>query len=98
VTSSGRGSRVPWRGGASWAGRSASSSLRAILSIRPRGSVRRRPQKARKRADRPEPGRGAFNVRRMIGRARSQRQTRRRFRPVDWAVPTIGWRDPGPSP
>ena len=38
-TSSGRGSRAPWRDGASWAGRSASSGLRGILSIRPRGLV-----------------------------------------------------------
>ena len=38
-TSSGRGSRVPWRDGASWAERSASSGLRGILSIRPRGLV-----------------------------------------------------------
>ena len=37
--SSGRGSRAPWRDGASWAGRSASSGLRVILSIRPRGLV-----------------------------------------------------------
>ena len=37
-SSCGRGSRAPWRDGASWAGRSASSGLRAILSIRPRGS------------------------------------------------------------
>ncbi len=36
-TSSGHESRVPWRGGASWADRSVSSRLRAILSIRPRG-------------------------------------------------------------
>ena len=36
-TSSGHESRVPWRGGASLAGRSASSRLRAILSMRPRG-------------------------------------------------------------
>ena len=77
-SSYGRGSRAPWRGGASWAGRSASSSLRAILSIRPRGSVRHRPQKARKRADRPMHGRGAFNVRRMIGRARSAASNERR--------------------
>ena len=35
-----------------------------------------RPQKARKRADRPMHGRGAFNVRRMIGREALQRQTR----------------------
>jgi hypothetical protein len=34
---SGLESRVPWRGGASLAGRSASSRLRAILSMRPRG-------------------------------------------------------------
>jgi hypothetical protein len=73
--SCGRGSRVPWRGDASWAGRSASSGLCAILSIRPRGFVRHRPQKARKRADRPMHGRGAFIVRRMIGRAPPQRQT-----------------------
>ncbi len=38
-TSCGRGSRVPWRGGASWAEKSASSGLRGILSIRPRGLV-----------------------------------------------------------
>ena len=74
--SCGRGSHVPWRGDASWAGRSASSGLCAILSIRPRGIVRYRPQKARKRADRPTHGRGAFIVRRMIGRAALQRQTR----------------------
>jgi hypothetical protein len=75
-SSCGRESHAPWRGDASWAGRSASSwSLRVILSIRPRGSVRHRPQKARKRADRPTHGRGAFIVRRMIGRAAPQRQT-----------------------
>lgn len=34
---SGLESRVPWRGGASLAGRSASSRLRVILSMRPRG-------------------------------------------------------------
>jgi hypothetical protein len=38
-SSFGRGSRVPWRGGASWADRSASSCLRGILSVGPRGSV-----------------------------------------------------------
>src|SRR3954452_10647328 len=36
-TSSGHESRAPWRGGASWADRSASSGLSGILSIRPRG-------------------------------------------------------------
>ena len=37
-SSSGPESRAPWRGGASLADRSASSELRAILSIRPRGN------------------------------------------------------------
>jgi hypothetical protein len=32
------GSHVPWPDGASWAGRSASSGVRVILSIRPRGT------------------------------------------------------------
>jgi hypothetical protein len=36
-SSSGRGSRAPWRDAAFWAERSASSGVRAILSIRPRG-------------------------------------------------------------
>jgi hypothetical protein len=39
------------------------------------GLVRHRPQKARKRADRPMHGRGAFIVRRMIGLRRRDRQT-----------------------
>jgi hypothetical protein len=43
-SSSGRESRVPWRDDAFWAGRSASSGLRAILSIRPRGLVRFAPR------------------------------------------------------
>jgi hypothetical protein len=51
-SSSGPGSRVPLRGGASWAGRSASSGLCAILSIRPRG-LGFRPLEARERAVRP---------------------------------------------
>ena len=57
-TSSGRGSRVPWRDGASWAGRSASSGLSGILSIRPRGRSCLDPLEARKRAGRPK-ARGA---------------------------------------
>jgi len=54
-SSSGRGSRVPWRGGASWAGRSASSCLRGILSVGPRGSVILDPER---HANAPAPPRG----------------------------------------
>lgn len=62
LTSCGLGSRAPWRGGASWAGESASSSgWRAILSIRPWGFRPALPPEARKRARRPN---RAWRVRR----------------------------------
>ena len=71
---SGRGSRAPWRGGASLAGRSASSRLRAILSIRPRGPPPVdgwfRPLEARERAVRTKAP-GASTSRRVYGRPRS---------------------------
>ena len=60
-TSSWRGSRAPWRGGASWADRSASSGLSGILSIRPRGRSVATPERhanapgARKRTARRRP-------------------------------------------
>jgi hypothetical protein len=71
-TSSGRGSRAPWRDAASWAGRSASWGCRAILSIglgavgsTPRGTrTRRAPESAWR-----------VVVRRMIRRARTECQT-----------------------
>jgi hypothetical protein len=73
-SSSGRESRAPWRDGASWAGRSASSKLCAILSVRTRGSTILDPWRhanapgARERI-------GAFVVRRMIGPAAPGCQT-----------------------
>jgi hypothetical protein len=71
-TSSGRGSRAPWHDAASWAGRSASSGCRAILSIglgavgsTPRGTrTRRAPESAWR-----------VVVRRMIRRAQRGCQT-----------------------
>lgn len=62
-SSSGRGSRAPWRDGAFWAERSASWGLRAILSIRPRG-CRSRPLEARRRAGRSG-AQGASTSRRL---------------------------------
>ena len=66
-TSSGRGSRAPWRGGASWADRSASSGLSGILSIRPRGRSVTTPEGTQTRLA-PKSARRVV-VRRMIGRA-----------------------------
>jgi hypothetical protein len=74
-SSCGRESRAPWRGDASWAGRSASSSLPGILSIRPRGPVRRRPSEGTQTRRSPETRAGAFSVRRIIGGGRPDRQT-----------------------
>ena len=74
-TSSGHGSRAPWRGGASWADRSASSGLSGILSIRPRGrsvttpkrhanapGARKRTARRRPADDRPRPRRVSNTV------------------------------------
>ena len=74
-SSCGRGSRVPWRDGASWAGRSASSSgLSEILSVRPRGTVA--PTSPRGTQTRRHPT-GAWRVfvRRMIWPVRNGCQT-----------------------
>src|SRR3954447_3059552 len=73
-SSSGRGSRVPWRDDASLAGRSASSGLSGILSIRPRG--RSHPSSPKGTQTRPAPT-GAWRVlvRRMIGPAGNGCQT-----------------------
>ena len=73
-SASGRGSRAPWLDDASWAGRSASSGLCAILSIRPR--VRRcyRPLEARERAGRTR-ALGASDVRADYGTGREGCQT-----------------------
>ncbi len=79
-SASGHESRAPWRDGASLAGRSASSGLCAILSIRPR--VRRcyRPLKARERAGRTQ-ALGALDVRADYGtRQRGCQTTERPFR------------------
>ena len=63
ASSSGRGSRAPWRDGASWAEMSACpSGLSVILSIRP-WDPELRPLEARKRAERPEARRRVFVVR-----------------------------------
>ena len=71
---SGLESRVPWRGGASLADRSASSRLRVILSMRPRGRPRLpegfRPLEARERAVRTKAP-GASTSGRVYGRPRS---------------------------
>ena len=92
-TSSGRGSRAPWRDGASWAGRSASSGLRGILSIRPRGLVDGDTTPGgTKRAVAPI-GAGAFVVRGMIGPARNGCQTVR-LQPAG-ACAHEGWRSLG---
>jgi len=73
-TSSGHENRVPWRGGASLAGRSASSRLRAILSIGPRGPPPAvgcfRPLKARERAVRTKAP-GASTSERVYGPLRA---------------------------
>jgi hypothetical protein len=68
LTSCGLGSRAPWRGGASWAGRSASSSgWRAILSIRPWGIPSGFCPQRHANAPVARTGRGASVVRGMIG-------------------------------
>jgi hypothetical protein len=75
ASASARGSRAPSRDAASWAGRSASSGLCAILSAGPRVDIR--PRKATN-APCARLCDGAFVVRRMIRRAVSRRQTNRR--------------------
>ncbi len=63
-SASGLGSHVPWRGVASWAGRSASSGLSGILSCRPRGDLVSTPRGTQTRRA-PDSARRVF-VRRMI--------------------------------
>ena len=83
-SSSGRGSRAPSRDAASWADRSASSGLCAILSAGPRVDIR--PRKAHERAQRPR--RARRRVRRPaddmtgssgVSNARRARRRRRRL-------------------
>ena len=73
VSASGLGSRVPWRGVASWAGRSASSGLSGILSCRPRGDLVSTPRGTQTRRA-PDSARRVF-VRRMIRPASKECQT-----------------------
>ena len=80
-TSSWRGSHAPWRGGASWADRSASSGLSGILSNRPRGRSITTPEGTQTRLA-PESARRVV-VRRMICRA--SRGVKRSWRHV-WQV------------
>jgi len=73
-SSSGRGSRAPSRDGASWAGRSASSSgFCAILSIRPRDSTCDPKRHANAPGARERMARSSS--RRMIGPAKEECQT-----------------------
>ena len=74
-SASGLGSRVPWRGVASWAGRSASSGLSGILSCRPRGDLVSTPRGTQTRRA-PDSARRVF-VRRMIRPASKGCQTSR---------------------
>lgn len=72
-SASGLGSHVPWRGVASWAGRSASSGLSGILSCRPRGDLVSTPRGTQTRRA-PDSARRVF-VRRMIRPASKGCQT-----------------------
>ena len=74
-SSSGRGSRAPWRDGASSADRSASWGWSGILSIRPRGRCRSSTPRGTQTRPAPESA-GRVVVRRMIRPARKECQSR----------------------